>query len=277
LAFVDTIGARFFDLARYPQSVSGMLYSALRVLWSDRDLGQRAFLRQVMQQVYFTGVQAIGPVLVLALTVGSLSVVQGVGGTASFEGVEAFGRLVALVVLRDLAPLLTGGVVIVRSVTAIAAELGVMRVQREVEALDVMGLSPMRFLVAPRLIGGVIAFLGLSVIFNTVALLGGLLVGSVLLSIPSGLLLDAVLGAADPVGLLAFGVKVVLGGAGILAIGCHHGMSVGRSHTEIPSAVSRAAVNALVFLFVLHAGVSALVILSAPPPILGLLQGVLRG
>ena len=128
---------------------------------------------------------------------------------------------------------------------------------------------------APRLIGGVGAFFGLSVILNTAALIGGLVVGSLLLSVPSGLLLNAVFSAVQPIEIFAFSVKVVLGGTGIFLIGCFHGMVVGRSMTEIPAAVSRAAINALIFLTLLHGTVSALVVLNSPPPIFDVLQGVL--
>lgn len=275
MAFVDTLGARFLGLVRYPDALAALLFRAVWALWRDRDLGQRAFVRQVTQQVYFTGVQAITPVMVLALTVGSVSVIQGVSGMGVVADPEDFGRLVTVVVLRDLAPLLTSGVVIVRSVTAVAAELALMKVQREVEALDVMGVSSFRYLVAPRLIGGIIAYFGLSVAFNTAALGGGLFVGSLLLDIPSGELLAASLGAVKPIEIIAFGVRVVLGGGSMFLIACFHGLAVGRSQTEIPPAVSRASIHALVLVVMLQGGVSALLVLRAPPPILDVFQGVL--
>ena len=74
-------------------------------------------------QIYFTGVQAIGPVITLGLAVGVFAIAEGVGGIGSLSGAESLGRMVTVIVLREIGPMLTGGVVIARSVTAIASEL----------------------------------------------------------------------------------------------------------------------------------------------------------
>lgn len=105
----------------------------------------------MLLKIYFTGVQAVPPVLVIAVATGVLTVAQGVGGVGALSGTDNLGRLVTVLLVRELSPLVTGIVVIARSVTAVSAELGLMRVNREVEALEAMGVPPMRNLIAPRL------------------------------------------------------------------------------------------------------------------------------
>jgi phospholipid/cholesterol/gamma-HCH transport system permease protein len=236
---------------------------SLKILWVGRHLGQRDFVRQVLLQVYFTAVQAMGPVIVLALCVGVVAIAQGVGGIGALSGVDHLGRMITVVVLREIAPLLTGVVVIVRSVTAISAELGVMRVQREIEALEVMGIPPLRHLIAPRLLGGVISLFGLNVLFSACALAGGYVIAQFFISLPAGVFFRAVLAATSPIDLLALLLKTCLGGLGLFLIACFHGMDVERSSTEVPVAVSRAALNALVFLVVLHGAVTCAELLNS--------------
>ncbi|MFO8071737.1 MAG: ABC transporter permease [Polyangia bacterium] len=263
LGWIDRVGASGVGLVRYLAYLLGLLYLSVKVVWTNRKLGQRDFLRQVMLQIYYTGVQASWPVVTLALAVGAFAIVEGVGGIGSLSGAESLGKMVTVVVLREVSPLLTGGVVIVRSVTAIAAELGTMRIQREIEALEVMGISPIRQLVTPRVFGGLLSLFGLNVLFNAVALVGGFLIARLLVSIPAEVFFRSVLSAVAPADIVAFAVKTVVGGIGVFTIACYHGMSVDRSSTEVPVAVSKAALNALVFLVVLHAIVSLSALLSS--------------
>jgi phospholipid/cholesterol/gamma-HCH transport system permease protein len=255
-AFIDRLGATLTDSIRYFLFLLGLLYLSIKVIWAERDLGQRDFLRQVLLQIYFTGAQAAGHVVVLGLGVGAFAIVEGVGGIGSLSGADSLGRMVTVVVLREIAPLLTGGVIIVRSVTAITSELGVMRVRQEIEALEVMGISPVRHLIAPRIIGGLLSMLSLNVLFSAVALFGGFVLARFLVSIPADLFIRAVLSAVEPADILAFSLKIIVGGLGLFLIACYHGMSVGSSPTEVPVAVSRAALSAFVFLVIFHGAVS---------------------
>jgi phospholipid/cholesterol/gamma-HCH transport system permease protein len=259
---LDRVGAAVLGWLRYQYQLVALLYLCFKVVWTNRHFGQRDFLRQVFSQVYFTGVQAAGPVFTLALGVGAFAIVAGMGGFGALSGADAFGRIVTVVVLREVAPLLVGGIVIVRSVTAIAAELGVMRVQREIEAIEVMGLSPIRQLITPRVCGGLLSLFALNILFDTAALAGGFAISRFLVSLPAEVFFRAVFSAVRPIDIIGLAVKTVVGGLGLALIGCYHGMAVGRSPTEVPVAVSKASFHALVFLVVLDGGVSALMLLG---------------
>jgi phospholipid/cholesterol/gamma-HCH transport system permease protein len=211
--------------------------------------------------------------MVLGLAVGVFSIVEGVRGIGSLSGAEGLGKMLTVLVLREIGPLLTGGVIIARTVTAISSELGVMRVQREIEALEVMGISPIRQLITPRIFGGVLSLAALNVVFNVVSLLGGILIANLLVSIPANLFINAVFSAIKPIDIVAFSLKTIIGGLGIFLIACYHGLSVGRSATEVPLQVSRASLNAFVFLVIFHAIVSLVVIFYSDAG--NLLRGVI--
>lgn len=238
-----------------------LAYLTAKSLWEHRKLGQRDFVRQVLMQVYFTGVQASGTVAILAIGVGVFAVIATTSDVATLSGSDTLGRTVTEVILREVAPLLTGGVIIVRSVSAIAAEIAVMRVQLEFEALEVMGIPPLRQLIAPRVIGGTLSAFGLNVLFDAVALIGGYLGALFIAPVPAGLFVGAALSATTPADLVAFFMKVVVGSIGIFLIGCYEGMNAESSSTEIPVAVSKASLHSLIFLLSLQAAVSIVMLL----------------
>lgn len=254
---LQKVGRSGIGFFRYVFMLFALFYLSIKVVWTNRDQGQRDFSKQVFLQIYFTGVQAIVPVSVVALAVGTFAIISAMGSSGFImTGSDNIGQIVTVLVIREIAPLLVGGIVIVRSATAIAAELGSMRVQREIEALEAMGISPVRQLLTPRILGGLISFGGLNVIFDAVALVCGFAISQAIISIPADLFFKSVFSAVTPMDLVGLLIKIAVGGIGIFVIACYHGMSVGRSSTEVPIAVSRASLNALVFLLIIDLAVS---------------------
>jgi phospholipid/cholesterol/gamma-HCH transport system permease protein len=258
----ERLGVRVTGFLHDILTITILFYLSLKEIWTERNLGQRDFIRQVLLQVYFTGVQSTVPVIVLALGMGAFVMVEGMTGIGALSGAENLGEMITVVILREIGPVLTGGVVIVRSVTAIASELGSMRVQREIEALEVMGISPIKSLVAPRLFGGVASLAALNVVFSAVSLFGGFVVSQFLITIPVELFFRSVTSALEPIDIFSFTVKSIIGGTGIVLIACYRGMSVGSSSTEVHVAVSRAALESLVFLILFNGLVSFITILN---------------
>ena len=108
--------------------------------------------------------------------------------------------------------------------------------------------------------------------FGAVSLFGGFLIARLLVSIPIDLFMRSVFSAVTPVDILAFTIKVGVGGLGLLLIACYHGMSVEESPSDVPIAVSRAALSAFVFLVMFHGLISfALIMQSGSIHILGVL------
>jgi len=107
--------------------------------------------------------------------------------TLSRFGSEAFlGPAVALSLIRELGPVLAALMVTGRAGSALTAELGIMRITEQIDALTVMALSPMRYLVAPSILAGVITFPMMTALFDVVGIFGGYLVGVELLGLSQG-------------------------------------------------------------------------------------------
>lgn len=256
LTAIDRLGARLLAAGRYVGFLVGFLYLAVKMVWVGRRQGPREVVRQTLLQVYFSGVQGVVPVSGLAVVAGVVAVAYGLGVVRPLAVGEEMGRLLVLLVLCEVGPLLTAGVVIVRSVTAIAAELGLMRVQREIEALEVMGISPILHLVTPRLVGGLAALVALNVVFAVVAVAVGVATASFVGPVAPEAVWLAVLSALSPQEFGLLGAKIVVGGLAVFVMACFHGMEVEASPTEVPVAVSRAALRSLVVLVIWHASVS---------------------
>src|SRR5438046_8091645 len=107
--------------------------------------------------------------------------------TLSRFGSEAFlGPAVALSLIRELGPVLAALMVTGRAGSALTAELGIMRITEQIDALTVMALSPMRYLVAPSILAGIITFPMMTALFDVVGIFGGYLVGVELLGLSQG-------------------------------------------------------------------------------------------
>lgn len=130
-------------------------------------------LSAVFHQMVVIGVQAFPMVALTSLSIGVTIAMQGANELARMGATAFVPDLLALTLLRELAPLLTGVVVIGRSGSAITAELGTMKVSEEIEALEVMAINPIRFLVVPRFLAMLVMLPVLVVFSNYIGFVGG--------------------------------------------------------------------------------------------------------
>lgn len=130
-------------------------------------------LSAVFHQMVVIGVQAFPMVALTSLSIGVTIAMQGANELARMGATAFVPDLLALTLLRELAPLLTGVVVIGRSGSAITAELGTMKVSEEIEALEVMAINPVRFLVVPRFLAMLVMLPVLVVFSNYIGFVGG--------------------------------------------------------------------------------------------------------
>ena len=175
LGQIDALGWRALAVAEYTAKVLSMIYFSIRAAVFDQAQGIRSVITVISAQIYFTGVQALPLISVLALASGSIVIMQSNMQLTLLGGAEMIGNLLVVIIVREISPLLTALVVIARSGTAVASELGNMKVNRETEALELMGINPLSYIVFPRLVGGVLSVLALAFYFIVVALIGGFL------------------------------------------------------------------------------------------------------
>ncbi len=141
---------------------------------------------RVIKQIHFIGVQSS---LVILLTGSFSGMVLGFQGYYSLSrfGSDAFlGPMVGLALIKELGPVLSALMVTGRAGSAVAAEIGIMRISEQIDALELMGLNPYRYLIVPNLLAALISVPLLTAIFDVVGIFGGYLIGVKLLGVGAG-------------------------------------------------------------------------------------------
>jgi phospholipid/cholesterol/gamma-HCH transport system permease protein len=244
LSWVGRLGKTAVD--QYRRAL-GLLATLGGAVLSFRTPGVAAALvvrRVLLNQIFYTGFQAVGLIGTIGVLLGATIVIQTKLMVPSADS-GLIGKVMIAVVLRELAPLITAIVVAGRSGTAIATELGNMKVSSEILALTSLGIDPARFIVMPRLIAAIVSVLLLMVYFAAVSLLGTAGVGIALSNIGLESLQGGLAAAVTPYDLALFIVKGVGLGTIVGWLSCHYGLEVKSSPTEVPQMASRAVVMSL--------------------------------
>ena len=193
------------------------------------------------------GVNAIGIVALISFLIGLIMAFQSAIPMRQF-GVEIFvADLVALSMFRELGPLMTAIIVAGRSGSAFAAEIGTMKVNEEINALNTMGLDPVRFLVTTRVIAAVAVMPLLTMISNLMGLLGGAVV-LMSLNYPFVTYVNAVRGALDLEDLLGGLAKSLVFAVLVAGIGCLRGLQTKSGASAVGISTTRAVVSGIVLI-----------------------------
>jgi len=173
-------------------------------------------LRKFLEQIYFIGVKSVFVILLVGLFAGMVLGLQGYYTLVKFGSEGVLGGVVALSIIRELGPVLTAIMVIGRAGSAMAAEIGIMRITEQIDALYTMAINPVRYLFSPRIVAALVCFPLLTALFDVIGIIGGYLTGVVLLGINSGIYmsrLENLVGLTDVMGgfykSIAFGIVVV--------------------------------------------------------------------
>lgn len=142
--------------------------------------------RKIIQQVYFIGVKSVFVIVLIGLFTGMVLGLQGYYTLIKFGSEGLLGAAVALSIIRELGPVLTAIMITGRAGSSMAAEIGIMRISEQIDALYTMDINPMRFLIGPRLAAALICFPLLTAIFDVIGIVGGYLTGVLLLGINPG-------------------------------------------------------------------------------------------
>lgn len=213
--------------------------------------GNRAIRSVLLRQIYFTGLQASGIIVTIAAILGTVVITQ-VAGLVGSNGTLT-GKILVWVVLRELAPLLTAIVVIARSGTAIAAELGSMKINGEIDSLEMMGIPAERYLLLPRIVGVTSSMVVLTFYFVLASFIASFIVASVGWHISFEQFSQGILSALGGKEIVLLLSKSTLFGLCVAATCCSYGLCVGRSVTEIPQAATKAVMTSLIVVFMLDA------------------------
>ena len=197
------------------------------------------------------GAQALPIVLLICFLMGITLGFQAAVQMRKF-GTEIFvADLVGFAVLKEFGPLMVALIATGRAGSAFAAEIGAMKVEEEISALTTMGISPVRFLVVPKLLAMVLALPMLTVFGDVAGLLGGLAVGIVYLDIPASTYLLRMAEVLTPPVFLLGVLKSFFFGAMVALVGCREGFLSSPDSQGVGRAATSAVVQAILLLVIL--------------------------
>jgi phospholipid/cholesterol/gamma-HCH transport system permease protein len=199
--------------------------------------------RLVLQQVHFIGNYSLIIIAVSGLFVGFVLGLQGYYTLNRYGSEEALGLLVALSLTRELGPVVTALLFAGRAGTSLTAEIGLMKAGEQLAAMEVMAVDPMRRVLAPRFLGGIIAMPLLAAVFSMVGIIGGWIVGVVLIGIDTGAFWSQMQNGVDWLDDVVNGViKSVVFGVAVTLIALFEGWRC----QPTPEGVSRATTRTVV-------------------------------
>ncbi len=132
---------------------------------------------QIIKQMHFIGFKSTFVVVLTAVFTGMVLGLQGYYTLRKFGSEGLLGSAVALSIIRELGPVLASLMVTARAGSAMTAELGIMRITEQIDALDTMAINPLQYLVAPKVVAGLLGVPFLVAIFDVVGIYGGYIVG----------------------------------------------------------------------------------------------------
>jgi phospholipid/cholesterol/gamma-HCH transport system permease protein len=212
--------------------------------------GKPFSLQETFRQMVRIGVEAIPMSSLTALSIGITLALQSATEMAKF-GAQAFvPDLVAVSLLRELGPMLVAVIVIGRSGSAVTAELGTMKVSEEIEALQVMAINPVRFLVIPRVIAMMVMLPVITIIGDLVGNFGGWLICNLTFGMSSEVYILHAIERASLWDLYSGLIKSVVFAWIIISIACHAGLSVTGGAEGVGRATTQSVVYSLLTMLI---------------------------
>ena len=196
-------------------------------------------IHEIFKQLEFVGVNSLPVVLITGAFTGMVLAIQTYYGFRMFGGESLVGATVALSMTRELGPAITALMVTGRAGSAMAAEIGTMRVTEQIDALYSMSVSPVQYLIMPRVIAGILMLPVLTIVSDFIGIVGGYFVGVGLLKINSGIFMARIIEFVSLGDLVNGLIKSAVFGLILSLVGCYKGFhtsggaaGVGRATTQ---------------------------------------------
>lgn len=253
-SYTDFLGRKLLRLLLTVQGVGAFALITLGVLVSKFGVARRVVRPLMRREVARAGVRLVPMFLFLSAALGLLVIGQTVSWLTRVGAINFLGTVMAVVVVRELGPLLTALVVLARIGTANVVELGTARALGEVEALEALGIDPVHYLVVPRVVGMALGVFSLTVYLIVGALLSGYL-WAFLQDVPllPGEYFRQLASALGWMDFVLLGLKTVSFGFIIAIVTCYHGLAQPLRLEEVSGATVRAVAQGLIACVLLDA------------------------
>jgi len=246
MSFVEAIGSSTIDGLAYVGGLTRLAGSSLRALFRDmfRVKGRQSFARAI-HQAMAVGIGALPILSLITFFVGTILALQSAYELRRLGAMRLVATAVAISMTRELGPLMTAILVIGRSGSAFAAELGTMKVNEEIDAMETMALDPVGFLVAPKLLAMLIMMPCLTLWADFMGVLGGALFGVTNAGFTLGTYITATMNALAMRDIITGLVKSVMFAIVITMVGCQEGFRTGLGAEEVGRSTTTAVVKSI--------------------------------
>ena len=245
MSLTRTIGSGTIDGLAYLGGLARLSWAALRAAAADLFGGKKFTFTRAVHQAMAVGVGALPILSLITFFVGTILALQSAYELRKLGAIQYVASAVAISMSRELGPLMTAIVVIGRSGSAFAAELGTMKVNEEIDALETMALDPVQFLVAPKMLAMLLMVPCLTIWADFMGVMGGALFGVTNAGFSFEGYVRATLDALEIPDLTTGLIKALMFGLVITMVGCQEGFRTGVGSEEVGRSTTSAVVKSI--------------------------------
>jgi phospholipid/cholesterol/gamma-HCH transport system permease protein len=264
MPLAQEIGGATLEHLAYVGNLARLTGGAARAVVIDPFRGGKIRWARSVHQAMAVGVGAIPVVSLISFFVGLILALQAAYELRQIGALHLVAATVALSVTRELGPLMTAVVVIGRSGSAFAAEIGTMKVNEEIDALETMALEPVQFLVAPKLVAMLVMMPCLTTWSDFMGILGGGVFGILSAGFTWRTYLQATIDAMVERDILIGLTKSAIFAVVITAVGCQEGFSTGLGSEEVGKSTTAAVVKSIFLCVVMDLVFTSIFYITAP-------------
>lgn len=247
LGFCQGTGHSFLELYA---AIGRLLIFTIQVLFNM--FTPPLYITNVLRQFVIVGYYSLPVVGMTALFSGMVLALQSYTGFARFNAEGAVASVVVLSITRELAPVLAGLMVAGRIGASIAAEIGTMRVTEQIDALTTLSVNPIKYLVVPRVLAGVIMMPLLVLIADIIGIMGGYMVGVHVLDFSPANYIIQSWDFLETIDVVSGLVKAGVFGFIVTLLGCYNGYNSGRGAQGVGLATTNAVVSSSILILIFN-------------------------
>jgi phospholipid/cholesterol/gamma-HCH transport system permease protein len=264
MPFTDSIGEATINSLAYVGGLARLTGGAVRATFTQPIWSKQFRWNRSVHQAMAVGVEALPIVSLIAFFIGVIMALQGAYELRKLGALQLVASMVALAITRELGPLMTAVMVIGRSGSAFAAEIGTMKVNEELDALETMAVEPIYFLVAPKFLAMLIMMPCLTTWADFMGVCGGGLFGVTSAGFTWGTYFHATFEALVMRDIVTGLIKSVMFGLVITAVGCQEGLSTGLGSEQVGRSTTSAVVKSIFAVIAVDLIFTALFYFTAP-------------
>jgi phospholipid/cholesterol/gamma-HCH transport system permease protein len=264
MSLTETVGAATIHGLSYVGSLARLSGGAVRAVFVDPFRGRKLRFGAAVHQAMGVGVEALPIVSLIAFFIGLILALQGAYQLRKIGAMHLVAAAVALGVTRELGPLMTAVMVIGRSGSAFAAEIGTMKVNEEIDALETMALEPVHFLVAPKFLAMILMMPCLTTWADFMGFVGGGVFGVTNAGFTWLSYYHATIDSLQLRDITTGLIKSVMFGIVITAVGCLEGFSTGLGSEQVGRSTTSAVVKSIFLVIAVDVVFTAIFYFTSP-------------